>query len=71
MFVMTGSPQSNTVLALLLSVVLEAVLAKGVFRSRQQHSHLRLLQALLLAQLPSVWLDEPTLWSSSIIAALT
>ena len=68
---MTGTPQSNTVVALLLSVTLEAVLARGVFRSRQQHSHLRLLQALLLTQLPSVWLNGPTLWSSSVIAALT
>ena len=68
---MAGSPQSNTVVALLLSVVLEAVLARGVFRSRQHHSHLRLLQTLLLAQLPSVWLNEATLWSSSVIATLT
>jgi uncharacterized membrane protein len=68
---MTGTPQSNTVVALLLSIILEAVLARGVFRSRQQHSHLRLLQALLLTQLPSVWLNEPTLWSSSVAAAIT
>lgn len=68
---MTAVPQSNTVVSLLLSVILEAVLARGVFRSRQRHSHLRLLQALLLAQLPTVWLNEPTLWSSSSVAALT
>lgn len=39
------------------AVILELVAARVIFLGKGRHSHLRLLQLILLLQLPSAWLS--------------